>query len=43
LLSTLVLIVTGQAKASPMLAVAALAITGGAALAARASRKALIA
>ena len=43
LLSTLVLIVTGQAKASPLLAVAALAITGGAALAARASRKAIIA
>ena len=39
LLSTLVLVATGQAQASPMLAVAAIAITGGAALAARASRK----
>ena len=43
LLSTLVLIATGQATASPMLGVAALAITGGAALAARARSKALIA
>ena len=43
LLSTLVLVATGQAKASPMLGLAALAITGGAALAARASRKAPIA
>jgi hypothetical protein len=42
LLSTLVLVATGQAKASPMLGLAALAITGGAALAARASRKAPI-
>jgi drug/metabolite transporter (DMT)-like permease len=39
LLSTLVLILTGHATASPMLAVAAAAITGGAALAARASQR----
>lgn len=39
LLSTLVLVLTGHATATPTLAIAAAAITGGAALAARASRK----
>ncbi len=39
LLSTLALVVAGSAKETPMLGFAALAITGGAALAARASRK----
>ncbi len=39
LLSTLVLIATGHAAATPVLGLAALAITGGAALAARAGRK----
>jgi drug/metabolite transporter (DMT)-like permease len=37
LLSTLVLILSGRAQASPVLLVSALMITGGAALAARAS------
>ena len=39
LLSTLALIVAGRAEASPVLVLAAVMITGGAALAARASRK----
>ena len=39
LLSTLVLILAGHATATPTLAIAASAITGGAALAARASHK----
>ncbi len=43
LLSTLVLIATGHTTATPMLGLAALAITGGAALAARAGSKSLTA
>jgi drug/metabolite transporter (DMT)-like permease len=39
LLSTLALIATGHATATPVLGLAALAITGGAALAARAGSK----